>query len=517
MTCIIQDKALNLDGSAVVGKNVTFSPTYKDPFIKQPDSVYRVGEYTSITVATSNDGLFTEQLPWPSETRYGTSLQWQITLPDGAIYVGVVPEGLTGPLTVDDLVQFHGWGVVATAATQVIAIVGPRGPQGLPGSGNPASTTVLGAVLIDRPPASGDPVALTLQSLGIANGVASLDAQAHVPLAQLSGITSSQLSGTAGISSGQITSLDAGKLVGTLSAAVMPSNIPKTDAQSITWSNATPGAPVLVESNAMLWQPSQLNIGAAIATQRTYYFKRRTISAGSAFNVVKAATLAISGPPSFTPFATVTRAWAFNIESGAMLIDGSPPTTAQYGQISLGVGPWDGTAGGYNGGGSGVGTYIAADVSSNWDGEYIDFQDQGTVRFAVRGFHNQATGTGHGLRLAPQVFQSGSANFNGIFVNVGGGGAGSGGMSLLRLQRLGIDEFVVSDAGLITVSDGAALAVGSGSGFKIGTATTQKIGFFNSTPIVKPTVTGSRGGNAALASALTQLANLGLIVDSSSA
>ena len=42
-----------------------------------------------------------------------------------------------------------------------------------------------------------------------------------------------------------------------------------------------------------------------------------------------------------------------------------------------------------------------------------------------------------------------------------------------------------------------------------------KIGFFGATAVVKPTVTGSRGGNAALASLLTALANLGLVTDSS--
>ena len=42
------------------------------------------------------------------------------------------------------------------------------------------------------------------------------------------------------------------------------------------------------------------------------------------------------------------------------------------------------------------------------------------------------------------------------------------------------------------------------------------VGFFGTAPITKPTVTGSRGGNAALASLLTELANLGLITDSSS-
>lgn len=44
-----------------------------------------------------------------------------------------------------------------------------------------------------------------------------------------------------------------------------------------------------------------------------------------------------------------------------------------------------------------------------------------------------------------------------------------------------------------------------------------KAGFYNTTPIAKPTASGSRGSNAALASLLTALANLGLITDSTSA
>lgn len=43
------------------------------------------------------------------------------------------------------------------------------------------------------------------------------------------------------------------------------------------------------------------------------------------------------------------------------------------------------------------------------------------------------------------------------------------------------------------------------------------VGFHGATPVAKQTVTGSRGGNAALASLLTALATLGLIVDGSSA
>jgi hypothetical protein len=48
-------------------------------------------------------------------------------------------------------------------------------------------------------------------------------------------------------------------------------------------------------------------------------------------------------------------------------------------------------------------------------------------------------------------------------------------------------------------------------------AGTNRIGFFAATPAIKQTVTGSRGGNAALASLLTALATLGLITDSTTA
>jgi hypothetical protein len=63
----------------------------------------------------------------------------------------------------------------------------------------------------------------------------------------------------------------------------------------------------------------------------------------------------------------------------------------------------------------------------------------------------------------------------------------------------------------------------SGHQTKIGTTRTDvvltigqsnKLGFFDTTPISKPTVSGSRGGNAALASLCTALAGLGLITDS---
>jgi hypothetical protein len=46
---------------------------------------------------------------------------------------------------------------------------------------------------------------------------------------------------------------------------------------------------------------------------------------------------------------------------------------------------------------------------------------------------------------------------------------------------------------------------------------TQKIGVFNVTPVARQAVTGSRGGNAALASLITAMASYGWVTDSSSA
>lgn len=51
---------------------------------------------------------------------------------------------------------------------------------------------------------------------------------------------------------------------------------------------------------------------------------------------------------------------------------------------------------------------------------------------------------------------------------------------------------------------------------KDGVRIDSKVGFNTTTPIAKPTVSGSKGGNAALASLITALANYGLITDSTS-
>lgn len=64
------------------------------------------------------------------------------------------------------------------------------------------------------------------------------------------------------------------------------------------------------------------------------------------------------------------------------------------------------------------------------------------------------------------------------------------------------------------VDNNSRVVIDSGAaGTKLG----GTVGFNNATPIAKPTITGSRAGNAALASLLTQLAAYGLITDGTTA
>lgn len=86
----------------------------------------------------------------------------------------------------------------------------------------------------------------------------------------------------------------------------------------------------------------------------------------------------------------------------------------------------------------------------------------------------------------------------------------------LYLATFGTVWLKIREDGDFEFTDAVNLRFGTTTGTKFGTSASQKIGFYNSSPVVQQTVTGSRGGNAALAGLLSALAALGLIVDSSS-
>jgi len=79
----------------------------------------------------------------------------------------------------------------------------------------------------------------------------------------------------------------------------------------------------------------------------------------------------------------------------------------------------------------------------------------------------------------------------------------------------GVEINTYSEAAL-RFGDGHNVMFGKNVGTKLGKSGEEKIGFWGSTPVTKPKVTGSRSSGAALKTLLEQLANAGLITNESS-
>jgi hypothetical protein len=86
-------------------------------------------------------------------------------------------------------------------------------------------------------------------------------------------------------------------------------------------------------------------------------------------------------------------------------------------------------------------------------------------------------------------------------------GSGSDGTSTLKFSHTGTPGTSTAEFATPVVCD-STLSVGTDLSIA------GKVGFYGTSPQSKPTITGSRGGNAALTSLLTALANLGLVTDS---
>lgn len=147
---------------------------------------------------------------------------------------------------------------------------------------------------------------------------------------------------------------------------------------------------------------------------------------------------------------------------------------------------------------------------------------------------------GPGSSTAPALLFSSSAAVPGFYVKNQGStnqitAVASGGDSAFMVQNLNSGGYsgisFLDNAGAVAVFSGYNNGTGEfrfnnvagtpSLNFMIGGSSLIKlnatgIGAFGATPVAKPTVTGSRGGNAALASLLTAMANLGWITDSSS-
>lgn len=107
-------------------------------------------------------------------------------------------------------------------------------------------------------------------------------------------------------------------------------------------------------------------------------------------------------------------------------------------------------------------------------------------------------------------------------VSISNATAGSEASSLIFSTRVAgsfVDAMTLNGSGnlLVGTSTDGMTASGSLAVAQDFAHRGSKLGFYNTAPATKQTITGSRGGNAALASLLTALATTGLITDSSTA
>src|SRR5947209_9886471 len=163
MPLTIQDKLVILPGNGSVRPLprglIVASPSSLPVFVTVAGVAYEI-QGTGPQATSAQDGSYTLVLPWNSECA-PNNLTWQIALPDGTIWGGTVPEGISGPVTIKQLKDTYGWGLVQGPASGPINVI-----QGPPGSGGG------GGLDITLPIYGGDP-----------NGNSAIDSALAVQLA----------------------------------------------------------------------------------------------------------------------------------------------------------------------------------------------------------------------------------------------------------------------------------------------------------------------------------------------
>jgi hypothetical protein len=264
----------------------------------------------------------------------------------------------------------------------------------------------------------------------------------------------------------------------------------------------------------------------ALTTQRAMRIQAPTYSFVGASTITTASTLSISGPPVAGTNATITNAYALNVESGNSYfagnasVAGTAYATSYYFQnqnLLIGVGG-SYSMNFYTAGAHtiqlntpGVGTTVAIPSSGSigfasshlssagTTGDTLLFRDAAGV-FAQRNGTNAQTFRVAGTWTSTTAYElinikgKASANFeigpeNGSAggtlrgLTIGGYSAGTTTIApWLSFTNAGAASF----AGSITLADATNLVVNATTGTKIGTATTQKLAFWNSTPVIQP-------------------------------
>lgn len=130
----------------------------------------------------------------------------------------------------------------------------------------------------------------------------------------------------------------------------------------------------------------------------------------------------------------------------------------------------------------------------------------------------------YGCALVGNNFSASAATSNRPVWNI----VANGGESVAGVANMPATTGTLATSGFINVTpvllpasfainEGSSVVFGTNTGGRLGSAANQKIGFWGATPVIQQTVTGSRGGNAALADLMSKLATIGIFVDGTSA
>lgn len=130
MACVIEDLVVKFDQEnlpvPIPRSKVTVSPSQGPLFVKDPTIYREIGPIPQRVIGTDELGIWSVTLPWPSE-QDPTYCKWIIELPDNSKWMGAIPEGISGPLTLHDLKTSYGWGLV-TATNRELVPVAVQGP-----------------------------------------------------------------------------------------------------------------------------------------------------------------------------------------------------------------------------------------------------------------------------------------------------------------------------------------------------------------------------------------------------
>jgi hypothetical protein len=214
----------------------------------------------------------------------------------------------------------------------------------------------------------------------------------------------------------------------------------------------------------------------------------------------------------------------------------APAANDDYGLLNLGSGGFAG--GGTNFAGHASGTFLAVNAASGYAGDWANFQLAGVSRFQVSNaglttctYRDAGTSnTGYPLQLRHTTSASGGSIALGYGVGIqfmgqdsGGSNPEIGSIQCLESVPTAGSTFSTYMSFYVVMNNAASEVLRLRS---TGTAPGQlscrgdfqhignALGFYSAATVAQQTVTGSRGGNAALANLLTALNTLGLIVNS---